>query len=177
MPQGQLLLRSKGTIALSSGSTGLITSNAPGNKSGWVDAFLRYNLSLEPGALAKLISYPSHKQPTGNNAAGMNGVAYMGSTIGCADENTMSLDMHISASSKNGFKTAYEAFYNEVLKYGYVQVMTDFDNSVHHLVYQSQNPETLTSREQMIFSLNFIEPHPEIRTHLEPSILGTNNDS
>jgi len=89
----------------------------------------------------------------------------------------MSLDMHISASSKNGFKTAYEAFYNEVLKYGYVQVMTDFDNSVHHLVYQSQNPETLANREQMIFSLNFIEPHPEIRTHLEPSILGTNNDS
>ena len=26
-------------------------------------------------------------------------------------------------------------------------------------------------------TLNFIEPHPEIRTHLEPSILGTNNDS
>ena len=173
MPQGQILLRTKGTIALNGqvGVAGLITTNAPGNKAGWVDAYTRYGFSLEDGAYAKLRRFADSKTPTGNNQAGSHGVAYMGSTIGVRNEKAISLEAHICASTKANLESQLDLFESEILNYGYVQLMTSYNGKVFHLVYQTTSDFTLHSLEMALFTLNFIEPHPEIRTHQEPSIL------
>ncbi len=174
MPQGQLLLRTKGTIALASQSnvTGLITSNAPGNKSGWVDAYLRYGLSLENGAIGSIIAFSPVKQPTGNDTAGMEGVAYMGATVGMRGERQFSFDAHITAENKSAFLSRLNALMSEVLKYGYVQLMTSYESKVYHLIYQDCQQFQVYNMEMAKFTLSFIEPHPELHNHIEPSILG-----
>lgn len=174
MPQGQLLLRTKGTIALASQSnvTGLITSSAPGNKAGWVDAYLRYGLSLENGAISNVVALSPVKQPTGNDTAAMDGVAYMGATVGKCGERQFSIDVHITAESKSALLSRLDSLMSEVLKYGYVQLMTSYESKVYHLIYQDCQQFQAYNMEMAKFTLSFIEPHPELHNHIEPSILG-----
>jgi len=171
MPHGELYIRTKRTItahnnaqALHTGMADLTVNNA--TYKGWVDAYDRYGLSLEDGALGKLMAPAPNKKPVGNNNVMINGVAYLGGTIGVKDERSLSLDVHIMAASKPAFLSQYGLLCSEVLDAGYIQVRTSYQPDViYHLIYQDCQQYSQYARSMAKFTLAFIEPHPEYRIH------------
>ena len=171
MPKGELYIRTGRTITAhnnaQSSHTGMedLSVNNVTYK-GWVDAYDRYGLSLEGGALGKLMAPAPNKKPVGNNNVMMNGVAYLGGTIGLKDERAVALDVHITAASKAAFLSQYDLLCSEVLDAGYIQVRTSYQqNVIYHLVYQDCQQYSQYDRSMAKFTLAFIEPHPEFRTH------------
>ncbi len=161
MPQGELFIRTKRTLQLTSGAVGLITADATiGN--GWVDCYLRYGLSLENGARSKLMTPAPMKAPTNSSSATSDGVAYYGGTVGKYDKHEFSFDIHIVASSKEQFVQRYNLFCEEVLRGQYLQLRHgQFPNVVRHLLYDGCEPFQEFKLEMAKFTLSVIEPHPE----------------
>lgn len=170
MPQGELFLRSKVTRGLQSG-TGLITSRPSGwgtpesgdDGNGWVDAYLRYGLSLEDGARSKIITPAPMKTPTNASSPTINGVAYYGAAVGKTDQHEFSFDVHIVASNESDFFTKYELFCTEILRGQYFQLRIGKRPLViHHYLYDGCEPFQEFRLQMAKFTLAVKEPHPEI---------------
>lgn len=168
MPQGELFIRSKKTRLLTSGAAGLLATRPSGwpvasDGNGWVDAYLRYGLSLEDGALARLMAPAPNKKPTNIKLVGSHGVAYTGTTIGFKDEKTMSLDAHIVNEGKSDYLSKYGNLIDEVLDGGYFQVRISTQPSkVRHLLYDDCQISFMKLSRMAKMTLSVTEPHPEI---------------
>ena len=160
MPKGELYLKTGKTTSPAS-----TDANVTG---GWVDAYEQYGLSLEDGALSKLIAPAPNKNPVSNTNALTSGVAYLGGSVGVKNERTLSLDAHICAGTKAEFWSKYAAFCNEILDHArgdHIRLKhADDHNRVHHLVYQSCEPFSQFRMEMAKFTLVVKEPHPELVT-------------
>lgn len=178
MPQGQLFIRTKRTRALQSGAAGLITTAptewAVGNAdaSGWVDAYLRYGMSLEDGARSKLMTPAPAKSPTSASSILQDGVAFEGGSIGKANRHDFSFDVHITAPDEATFIERYTRLCEEVLEDQYFQLrISARPTKVRHLLYDGCEPFQEYNLEMAKFTLSVIEPHPEITDNRVPSIM------
>lgn len=171
MPQGELFIRTKRTLQLTSGAVGLITTRPTGwgtpesgdNGNGWVDAYLRYGLSLEKGARSKLLTPMPMKTPTNATSPSLNGVAFSGDAIGKTDKHEFSFDIHIVAPSESAFLDRYDLFCQEVLRGQYFQLrISKRPEDVRHLLYDGCEPFEEFKLEMAKFTLSVTEPHPEI---------------
>ena len=179
MPKGELYLKTKATrSAVTKGDARgiLIGNGSPATPSidyvkGWTDAYVRYGLSLEDGAISKILAPSPMKQPTNSRSANQNGVSYLGSTIGKCDERMLSFDVHICAPNEEIFLKRYNLFRSEVLACGYLQLSTKWTDDVYHLIYQDCQQFSQFRMEMAKFTLSFVEPHPEIRDNRIPSIM------
>lgn len=178
MPQGQLYIRTKSTRSLQAGAAGLISSvpsewaTGSADGSGWVDAYLRYGLSLEDGARSKIMAPAPAKNPTSANSVLQDGVAYEGASIGCADKHSFSFDVHITAPDEETFLQRYALFCNEVLRGQYFQLrISAMPTVVRHLLYDGCEPFQEYNLEMAKFTLSVTEPHPEITDNRVPSIM------
>lgn len=185
MPQGELFLRSKVTYATQSlqSDTGLVTTvpqdwnDGSGgsytyNNVGWVDAYLRYGLSLEDGARSKLITPAPKKKPTNASEPTLEGVAFSGETIGKTDKREFSFDLHITAPDEATFLQRYDLFCKEILKGQYFQ-LKHFKRpaEVRHLLYDDCEPFSEFRLQMAKFTLAVTEPHPEIVDNRVPTIM------
>lgn len=171
MPQGELFIRTKRTRQLASGAAGLIATRPAGwgtpgsgdDGNGWVDAYLRYGLSLENGARSKLLTPMPMKTPTNATSPSLNGVAFSGDTIGKTDKHEFSFDIHIVAPGEEAFLDRYDLFCQEVLRGQYFQLrISKRAEDVRHLLYDGCEPFQEFRLEMAKFTLSVIEPHPEI---------------
>ena len=89
---------------------------------GWVDAYDTYGMSLEDGALSKIITPAPHKAPVTSSGVTSHGRAMLGSSIGKKDGRTMSFDVHFTGATEAQFLTRYYAFCQQVLDAGYVKM-------------------------------------------------------
>lgn len=158
----------KEVLYLKTGKTTSTASSDTNAQNGWVDAYLKYGLSLEDGALSKLIAPAANKKPVGNSNALTGGVAYLGSSVGVKDERQLSLDVHICASTKADFWTKYSSFCAEILDHAvgdHIRLKhVDDGMRVHHFVYQNCEPFMQFQGEMAKFTLILLEPHPELIT-------------
>ena len=158
----------KGELYLKTGKTTSPESTDPNVTGGWVDAYEQYGLSLEDGALSKLIAPAPNKNPVSNTNALTNGVAYLGSSVGVKDGRTLSLDAHICAGTKTEFWNKYSDFCDKILDHArgdHIMLKHACDHErVHHLVYQSCEPFSQFRMEMAKFTMVLLEPHPEIVT-------------
>ena len=190
MPQGQLYLRTKKTIqAVSSDDkTGLVLADAyrptewvnsfPSTYGyGWADAYLRYGLSLEDGAMSKLLTPSPKKKGNNNSDVQTHGVAYSALTIGIEDERELSFDVHFVAQDEAAFLANYDRFCTEILAPGYTQLRFMIetpvglaDRGIYHLKYNDCQQFQAFRFQMAKFTLSFTEPHPEIRDERWPSV-------
>ena len=181
MPQGQLFIRSRSTRQLTSGAAGLIStipsewndsSNTGYDSVGWVDAYLRYGMSLEDGARSKLMTPAPMKTPTNSSNSLRDGVAFAGVAIGKTDKHEFSFDMHIAAPDEATFLQLYQRFCDEILRGQYFQLRLNVSpTKVRHLLYDGCEPFSEFHLEMAKFTLSVTEPHPEINDNRVPSIM------
>ena len=181
MPQGELYIRSRRTRQLTSGATGLIStipsewndsSNTGYDSVGWVDAYLRYGISLENGARSKLMTPAPMKTPTNGSNALRDGVAFSGPSIGKTDKHDFSFDMHIVAQNEEAFLDRYKLFCDEILRDQYFQLrIRKMPGAVRHLLYDGCEPFSEFNLEMAKFTLSVTEPHPEINDNRVPPIM------
>lgn len=166
MPVGKLFFRTRVTKGLLNQSN-IYTKNSV---AGWADAFERYGMSLEDGALEQLMTPAPHKEGESNDEVTANGIAYNGQTLGFKDQKQFSFDVHIIGSNRADYLAKYDLFIAEVLNCGYFQLLTaDFPDRVYHLVYRNcQNYSHLDSLAK--FTISVKEPHPEIRDFRDPVV-------
>lgn len=143
---------------------------------GYADAFERYGLSLSVGAIDKLMAPVPHKEPASNKSAVRHGAAYIGATVGKVDERVLSLDVSIVASSKEDYLRRYQLLCDEVLSGGIVYVRTSHRPELcYRLLYQSSEQfRQWMSGGVAMFTLSFIEPHPELQA-VEPQSIFPDN--
>lgn len=167
MPQGKLFIRTNGTKTAVGGqnTTGLTNRTVNNNTyTGWADAYLRYGLSLEDGALAALMAPAPNKKPANVTPRSGHGTAYDGSTIGYKAERNISLDVHITATNKSDYIEKYALFCSEVLDCGYIQLRTsEQPNVIYHLLYDACQQFSHFLSGMAKFTLSLTEPHPDIR--------------
>lgn len=148
MPKGQLYLKSSTTKE-------------------WVDAWERYSLGLENGALDALMAPAPCKKPTSNSNALTDGIACLKASIGKKDSKSLSLDIHICGGTRSEYMKRYSLFCNEILDAGYFLLKTAYqEDTVFHLLYQDCQPFQQYNLKMAKFTLSLIEPHPEIHTEL-----------
>ena len=179
-------MRSKATWPLQSG-TGLVVTNplptgwnnnAPSgfykDNDGWVDAYLRYGLSLEDGARSKLLTPMPMKTPTNASEPTIDGVAFSAETIGKSDKHEFSFDLHFVASSESDFLTKYDLFCTEILRGQYFQLKhAKRLGEVRHFLYDGIEPFQEFRLQMAKFTLSIKEPHPEIRDNRVPNVMKT----
>ena len=167
MPKGELYIK---TIKMqeSADDTGIVSSS-DSVFAGWADAYLRYGLSLSDGGRDKIETAAPHKSPVGVKSAVSHGVSYNGSTVGIIDERTISFDAHITAGSASEYQEKWVLFRDEVLSKdgGGVVVLrlSDEPDVIHCLLYQTHEQfRQWKPCGAGMFTLSFIEPHPELRS-------------
>ncbi len=180
-------MRSKVTRSTLSDATGLIAENAVPNtwnngcpsgysadNKGWVDAYLRYGLSLESGARSKLMTPMPMKTPTNASEPTVDGVAFSAETIGKSDKSEFSFDIHIVAPNEETFLRRYELFCTEILRGQYFQLKHGKRlGEVRHFLYDGCEPFKEFRLEMAKFTLAVKEPHPEIRDNRVPNVMNT----
>ena len=135
--------------------------------SGWVDAWERYGLGLEDGALSNLIAPAPLKKPVSNSNALKHGIACLEDSIGKKDSKSVSLEIHLCAKSDSEFIDKFSLFCSEVLDQGYFMLKTCyFPDTVYHMIYQDCQPFQQWNQRMAKFTLSLIEPHPEIHTEI-----------
>lgn len=138
---------------------------------GWVDAWERYGLSVGAGGRGELMAYAPMKQPTGSNVATRHGVAYWEESIGRYNERMLSLNVHFSAPDEQEFMRRYDLFWEEVLKYGYLQVRHQKCNQYFHFRYEDCKNFREFRMHLAKYTLTVSEPHPDIRDARNPHII------
>lgn len=170
MPKGELYLRtSKVTAAFSKEDEcrmGLVT-DTENPFHGYADAFVRYGLSLEDGAIDRILTPSPHKQPVGSGNAITDGVAYIGASVGVTDERELSFDVHLSAPHYREYLRRYKLFCDEILAHDRsecVWLRTGWFPSVaYRLIYNGIEQFSGFTLGLAKFTLSFTEPHPELR--------------
>lgn len=131
----------------------------------WVDAKQTYGIALESEGMSRLLTPAPHKEPVQNRNMAMHGTSIVGGTQ-YKDVRTVSLPMHIYASSESDFLDKYDAFCADILDTGWVhmKVVRTTRTLFFHFRYVDCQPFSEYNMEMAIFTLSLEEPNPNNRT-------------
>ena len=136
-----------------------INKNANGD---WQDAYINWGLSLSDTGLSVLMTPPSHKEYISDDSRLENGKRVI-VDVKLASR-SLSLPVHITASSKELFYQRYLSFCEE-LKKGELQIMTKYQPEVVYRCVYIDCKQYSQFRQQMAhFSLTLDEPNPANRS-------------
>ena len=137
---------------------------------GWYDAYTRWGLSLEDGALSRLMTPPPHKEPVSNKNVMMDGISVVQDQF-FADVRSVSLEMHIVAPRKDVFWARYASFCTEVLNEGYIDLVTRYEpTKVYHFLYSDCTQFTEFQETMAKFTLSLNEPNPSVHSGSVPFV-------
>lgn len=129
----------------------------------WWDAYNRYGISLEDGALNRILTPAPHKEPVTNKNVLSHGVSVVQNQF-YKDVRDVSLEMHLIASNKTDFMTKYNQFCSEVLDAGYFKVKTEeTGGTVFHFLYKDCTSFQQVDFRLAKFTLTLQEPNPSVR--------------
>lgn len=128
-----------------------------------MDAYDEYGLSLEDEGLSRLMTPAPHKEPVQNKNMAMHGTSIKGG-VNYKDVRTLSLPMHITATTRQQFFQRYWKFCNEILDAGWVHVKhSAMDGVVFHFRYVDCPSCSVYHRKMAKFALSLEEPNPNNR--------------
>lgn len=154
--RGELYIKGTGTTS-PSGSTDSNVAN------GFVDAYDAFGMSLEDTGISRILCPAPNKQPVTNKNVNAQGATIVAGT-GCKEERTISVPLHIIASSKSDYLTKYAALC-AVLDGGWLDVKLAVSPSViYHFQYLDCPQYAQYNGEMAIFNLQLYEPNPQTRT-------------
>ena len=160
MPKGELYIKTR----LTTSPQGSADSNAT---DGWVDAYDTWGVSLEDGALSRLMTPAPMKDPVTNKNVISHGVSIVQSTF-YYDVRSVSLEMHITAPDKAAFMARYKRFCVDVLAPGILHIKTKYDpDTVYNFRYVDCTQFSQFRLEMAKFTLSLEEPRPDITTYSE----------
>ena len=134
------------------------------NTNGWVDAYDTWGLSLSQTGLSRLMTPAPNKSAVTNKNIISHGASVVQNTF-YKDVRQVSLEVHITARTKDVFMQRYASFCSQVLDAGYILIKTSYQpNEVYHFLYLDCTQFSEFLREMAKFTLTLEEPHPEIRT-------------
>lgn len=127
------------------------------------DAFERYGINLEDGALSALMTPPPMKEFIESRSRLKHGKTVI-TKVPKYDYREITLPFHLISKSKAEFFTKYNLFCEEVLAKGKFELKTKFQpDVVYRLVYLSCTQFRQFIREMAVFSLKVSEPDPTDR--------------
>lgn len=127
------------------------------------DAFERYGINLEDGALSTLMTPPPMKEFIESKSRMKHGKTVIAKAPKY-DAREITLPFHLIAKSKEEFFQKYNLFCEEVLAQGKFELKTRYQpNVVYRLVYVSCTQFRQFIREMAVFSLKVSEPDPTDR--------------
>ena len=139
----------------------------------WMDAYDSYGVSFSDTALSALVTPAPNKEPIQNKSRLQHGKRVVrNEDYVKKDEREVTLEMHISAANKAEFWTKYNAFCDEILDYGHIDIKhKDItyvdDGTVKHKVFRMNYLSCTQFSEFMQqlakFSLRLSEPDPANR--------------
>lgn len=139
----------------------------------WRDAYDYYGVSFSDAALSALMTPAPNKEPIQNKSRLQHGKRVVrNENYVKKDEREVTLEMHISAANKAEFWTKYNAFCDEILDYGHIDIKhKDItyvdDGTVKHKVFRMNYLSCTQFSEFMQqlgkFSLRLSEPDPANR--------------
>ena len=170
MPNGELFFKSSG-ISASSDSTGV--------QDGWADAYVRYGISFTDTALSSLMTPAPNKLPVENKSRLQHGkrVARRSDLV-LKDEREVSVEMHLTASSRALFWYRYAKFCKEILDCGFFEIyhrdiyidppqshalVQQSDHAVFRVSYEDCQQFSEFIQEMAKFTLRLSEPDPTNR--------------
>lgn len=128
------------------------------------DAFERYGINLEDGALSTLMTPAPMKEFIESKSRLAHGKKTIVKTPKY-DSREIILPFHLIAKSKAEFFQKYQLFCDEVLSKGKLELKTKYQpNVVYRLVYVSCTQFRQFIREMAVFSLKVEEPDPTDRS-------------
>ena len=131
---------------------------------GWVDAFDTWGLSLSETGLSRLMTPAPNKSAVTNKNIISHGASVVQNTF-YKDVRQISLEVHITAPTKEDFMDRYAAFCAQVLDAGYIRMKTKYQTGVvYHFLYLDCTQFAEYGRRMAKFTLTLEEPHPEVRT-------------
>ena len=129
-----------------------------------IDAFSRYGINFEDGALSTLMTPSPMKEFVENKSRLRHGKTVIAQSPKI-DSRDMVLPFHLIAKSKTEFFQKYNLFCSEVLANGAFYVETKYQPGVvYRLVYLSCSQFRQFEREMAVFTLKVNEPDPTNRT-------------
>lgn len=127
------------------------------------DAFERYGINLEDGALSTLMTPPSMKEFIESKSRLKHGKTVIAKSPKY-DAREITLPFHLIAKSKDEFFEKYRLFCDEVLSNGKFELSTRYEPGVvYRLVYLNCTQFRQFIREMAVFSLKVVEPDPTDR--------------
>lgn len=127
------------------------------------DAFERYGINLEDGALSALMTPPPMKEFIESRSRLKHGKTVI-AKVPKYDDREITLPFHLLAKNKEDFFTKYNLFCEEVLAKGKFELKTRFQpDVVYRLVYLSCTQFSQFIRKMAVFSLKVSEPDPTDR--------------
>ena len=127
------------------------------------DAYERYGINLEDGALSTLMTPAPMKEFIESKSRVRHGKNII-TKAPKYDAREITLPFHLIAKSKTEFFTKYQLFCDEVLSNGKFELKTKYQpNVVYRLVYLSCTQFRQFVRELAVFSLKVSEPDPTDR--------------
>ena len=128
-----------------------------------IDAFIRYGINLEDGALSALMTPPPIKEFIENESRLQHGKKVI-ARWPKYDERELTLPFHLIANSKEDFFRKYNLFCEEVLALGEFELKTRFQpDVVYRLIYLNCTQFRQFIREMAAFALKVSEPNPANR--------------
>ena len=128
-----------------------------------IDAFSRYGINLEDGALSTLMTPVPMKEFVENKSRLRHGKTVIAQSAKI-DSREMTLPFHLLAKTKEEFFQKYNLFCQEVFSGGTFYIETKYQPGVvYRLVYLSCNQFRQFVREMAVFSLKVSEPDPTNR--------------
>lgn len=127
------------------------------------DAYTRYGINLEDGALSMLMTPPPSKGYVENESRLEHGKRVIIKNQRYS-ERELTLPFHIIALSRTDFFNKYERFCSEVLSQGKITINTKYQTGVYYnLVYVSCSQFRQFQQQTAVFSLKVTEPNPNDR--------------
>lgn len=126
------------------------------------DAFERWGVNMEDGALSSLMTPPALKEFVNNESRLTHGAEYI-VTEPRFQARELTLPFHIVARDRSDFLAKYGRFCEEVLEVGEFTLKTRYSKDVYHLIYSSCNQFRQFEQQIAVFSLKVIEPNPKNR--------------
>lgn len=132
-----------------------------------IDAFERYGINLEDGALSTLMTPAPMKEFVESKSRVCHGKS-VSTTNAKYDSREITLPFHLIAKSKTEFFQKYSLFCTEVLANGSFELRTKYQPGVvYRLVYLSCTQFRQFMREMAVYSLKVEEPNPTDRAEEE----------
>lgn len=127
------------------------------------DAYTRWGISLSDGAISALMTPAPMKERLSNDVRTEHGSRTSNQSPKLASRD-VTLEMHLSASSRESFFSRYESFCSE-LATGKLHIITKYQPSVtYRMLYVSCAQFTAFLNGLAKFSLKLTEPNPNNRS-------------